>query len=134
MEKFDIVKVLDRYQPDTDILAKLLFPTAKYPKQAFARVVKGEAELDAQQLVVLASHLGIVVQDLFADTAWSSFNEDGCICFQRGKYKAKLNYKGVYLTLYKDNDIIGQYMGDIPNMKVEAFITYIDELIKEYEN
>ena len=133
MEKFNICTVLDRYQPDTDVLAKLLFPGAKYPKQAFARVVKGEAELDAQQLVILASHLGILVQDLFAETAWSSFNEDGCICFKRGPYKAKLNYKGVYLTLYKGDEVIGQYIGNIPNMTVEFFIAYIDELIKAYE-
>lgn len=133
MEKFDINKVIACYQPDLDVLAKLLFPGAKYPKQALTRIIKGEAELDAQQLVVLASHLGIMVQDLFAETAWSSFNEEGCICFQRGRYKAKLNYKGVYLTLYDNDNVIGQYMGDIPNMEVRAFISYIDELIKEYE-
>ena len=130
METFNISKVLDRYQPDINELAKVLFPDAKYPKQAFARVIRGEAQLDVVQIERLAAHLGILVQDLFAGSAWSSCNEDGCMCFVRGEYKAKLNYNGVYLTLYKGNEILLQHIGDMGNMRVEDFIKYLDNLIK----
>ena len=133
MEKFDILKVLDRYQPDVNELSKILFPDAKYPKQAFARVIKGEASLDTSQLVALAEYLGVVIQDLFAGSAWSSCIEDNYMCFIKGCYKAKLNYAGAYLTLYKNSEVIEQYIGNIGNMKVTEFFEYLDNNIAEYE-
>lgn len=134
MEQFNISKVIEKYKPDIDILAKLMFPNVKYPKQAFDRVLKGEAQLNSKQLEDLASYLGILVVDLFASTSWKSFNEDGCMCFSKGEYKAKLNYKGVYMTLYKNNEVIEQRVANIPDMKVQEFIEFLDEIISEYEH
>ena len=65
MEQFNINNVIEHYKLNTEDLAKVLFPTVKYPKQAFDRVLKGETDLDIKQIEALASHIGVLVTDLF---------------------------------------------------------------------
>lgn len=43
-QQFNIGNVIEHYKLNTEDLAKVLFPTVKYPKQAFDRVLKGEAQ------------------------------------------------------------------------------------------
>ena len=133
MEKFDIHRIIERYKPDIDKLAKIMFPDVKYPKQAFDRVLKGETQLNTQQLENLANYLGILIVDLFVATSWKSYNENGCMCFERGEYKAKLNYKGVYLTLYRNEEVIDQKIANVPEMKVQEFLNFLDSMIENYE-
>ena len=56
-QQFNIGNVIEHYKLNTEDLAKVLFPTVKYPKQAFDRVLKGEANLDVIQLERLANHI-----------------------------------------------------------------------------
>ena len=70
MEKFNIQKIIEHYSPNTEELGRVLFPYIKYPKQAFDRVLKGEANLDSHQIELLASYLGVFVSDLFSLNDW----------------------------------------------------------------
>lgn len=134
MEQFNINSVIEHYKLNIEDLAKVLFPTVKYPKQAFDRVLKGETELDIRQIETLASHIGVLVTDLFSIDTWKGFSEDGYLTLQKGQYKVKLNYNGVYLSIYKDNVLIEQSISNVPNMTVQEFINFLDNLIKNYEN
>lgn len=134
MTQFNINEVIKCYKLNTDDLAKVLFPTVKYPKQAFDRVLKGETCLDIEQVEKLAAHIGVLVPDLFSAETWKGSSEDGCLTMLKGNYKVKLNYKGVFMSIYKDNDIIGQKISNVPDMTVSEFITYLDNFIKNYEN
>lgn len=134
MEQFNINSVIEHYKLNIEDLAKVLFPTVKYPKQAFDRVLKGETELDIRQIETLASHIGVLVTDLFSIDTWKGFSEDGYLTLQKGQYKVKLNYNGVYLSIYKDNVLVEQSISNIPNMTVQEFINFLDNLIKNYEN
>ena len=134
MEQFNINSVIEHYKLNIEDLAKVLFPTVKYPKQAFDRVLRGETELDIKQIEALASHIGVLVTDLFSIDTWKSFSEDGYLTLQKGQYKVKLNYNGVYLSIYKDNVLIEQTISNVPNMTVQEFINFLDNLIKNYEN
>ncbi len=134
MEQFNINSVIEYYKLNTEDLAKVLFPTVKYPKQAFDRVLKGEANLDVIQLERLASHIGVLVTDLFLIGTWKGSSEDGCIILLKGNYKVKLNYNGVYVSIYKNNELIYQKLSNVPEMTVEEFINYLDNFIKTYEN
>lgn len=134
MEHFNINNVIERYKLNTEDLAKALFPTVKYPKQAFDRILKGEANLDIIQIERLADHIGVLVTDLFSIDTWKGFSEDGYLTLRKGQYKVKLNYNGVYLSIYKDNVLIEQSISNIPNMTVQEFINFLDNLIKNYEN
>lgn len=134
MEQFNISNVIEHYKLNTEDLAKVLFPTVKYPKQAFDRVLKGEANLDIMQVERLASHIGVLVTDLFSVNTWKGSSEDGCLVMLKGEYKVKLNYNGVYVSIYKNNNLISQNLSNVPSMTVQEFINYIDNFIKNYEN
>jgi hypothetical protein len=134
MEQFNISNVIEHYKLNTEDLAKVLFPTVKYPKQAFDRVLKGEANLDIMQVERLASHIGVLVTDLFSVNTWKGSSEDGCLVMLKGEYKVKLNYNGVYVSIYKNNNLICQNISNVPSMTVQEFINYIDNFIKNYEN
>ena len=134
MEQFNINNVIEHYKLNTEDLAKVLFPTVKYPKQAFDRILKGEGTLDITQVEKLASYIGVLVADLISASTWKSSLEDNCLTMLKGNYKVKLNYNGVYLSIYKDNTLIEQKISNVPGMTVQEFIDFLDTLIKNYEN
>ena len=112
----------------------MLFPTVKYPKQAFDRVLKGETDLDIKQIETLASYIGVLVTDLFSAGTWKGSTEDDCLTMLKGDYKVKLNYKGVFVSIYKNNNLIEQKISNVPDMTMHEFINYLDNFIKSYEN
>lgn len=129
MSTFDLSKAIEYFGLSTDNVAKLLFPSAKYPKMALARILKGEADLDLNQLYSLASYLGITVQDLLTVDSWKSISEDGHLVFVKDQYKAKVNYNGAFLTLYEGDSVIAQEAGNISTMTISDFINHINKLI-----
>lgn len=134
IEKFNINNVIEHYKLDVEILAKVLFPSVKYPKQAFDRVLKEETVLSTSQLESLASYLGVTISDLYSPGSWKDAIENGYLTFTKDEYKAKLNYNNVFLSIYKNNDLIHSVIGNIPNMTIGEFINYINNQIKNYEN
>ena len=134
MEQFNINSVIEHYKLNTEDLAKVLFPTVKYPKQAFDRVLKGETDLDIKQIETLASHIGVLVTDLFSAGTWKGSSEDGYLTMLKGDYKVKLNYNGVFVSIYKNNNLIEQKISNVPDMTMHEFINYLDNFIKTYEN
>lgn len=134
MKQFNINEVIEHYKLNTEDLSKVLFPNVKYPKQAFDRVLKGETNLDISQIEKLASHIGVLVSDLFSVNSWKGSAEDGHLILLKGDYKAKLNYKGVFLSIYKNNELLEQKIANVPDMTMEEFINYLDNFIKDHEN
>lgn len=134
MEQFNINSVIEHYKLNKEDLAKVLFPTVKYPKQALDRILKGESHLDITQVEKLANYIGVLVTDLFSANTWKGSTEDGCLTFLKDQYKAKLSYNGVYLSIYKDNVLIEQKISNMPDMTIQEFINFLDNLIKNYEN
>ena len=134
MEQFNINSVIEHYKLNTEDLAKVLFPTVKYPKQAFDRVLRGETDLDIKQIETLASYIGVLVTDLFSAGTWKGSTEDGCLTMLKGDYKVKLNYNGVFVSIYKNNNLIEQKISNVPDMTMSEFINYLDNFIKSYEN
>ena len=130
----NLSELVTRYDLDTEALAKVLFPTVKYPKHALARILKGEAFLDTVQLGTLATYIGVPTAELLSDDFWKGRTEEGCLVFQKGLYKAKLNYNGVFLSLYKGQELCLQEVGSISNMSIMEFTQYLDSLIKNLEN
>lgn len=133
MEQFNIKKVIERYNLNVEEVAEALFPRVRYKKQALDRVLKGEANIDTEQLQSLAKLAGVFPYDLFTANDWKGKSEDNCITFVKGKFKVKLNYNNVYLSLYKDNILIYQEL-TMPNMELSEFLTYISNLIKNFQS
>ena len=129
---FDINKIIEHYLPDIEELGKILFPNVKYPKQAFDRVLKGEANLDTKQVEVLASYLGVLASDLFMLDEWKGGWDNGrkCLTFIKGLYRVDLNYNGSFITVYRDGKVIHQEIKcNADSMSLSDFIQYINNLI-----
>lgn len=126
-QEFNINKVIEYYKLDVNEVAEALFPTVRYKKLALDRVLKGEATINTEQLQALAKIAGVLTSDLFSIDSWKGSAEDGCLTFLKGEYKAKLNYNGAWLSLYKNNELINQEMFT-PNMSLDEFIKHITEL------
>lgn len=130
MEKFDLNKVLDFYKPDLEAVAKVLFPHNNFPQAALYRVLKGPTTIDANQIAALAEYLGVLVGDLYSiDMNWKGSFKTGYLTFTNGDYKAVINYKGAFITLYKNNVCIAQELSPTA-MTVENFINHINNIIK----
>lgn len=128
--KFDIGKVISQFEPDLEELGHLLFPHVRYPKQAFDRIIKGEANLDSTQIETLAEYLGVLPADLFTIDDWKGKFEQGSLFFIRGQYKVALNYGGSFITVYKDGKQMCQEVkSSVESMTVPEFIQYINNLI-----
>lgn len=136
MPKFNIKEVIEYYKPSIPDLAKLLFPTAKYPKAAFDRVLRGEALLNVEHLETIADFLGIAISDLFNPDSWKGIAEEGHIVFIKGAYKARINYKNSFLSLYssEDNTLISQCVLNIRTLTLNELIIYLDNLIKNLKS
>ena len=134
MEQFNISSVIEHYKLHIEDVAKVLFPTVTYTKQALDRILKGESHLDIVQVEKLANYIGVLVTDLFSANNWKGSTEDGSLTLLKGQQKAKLNYNGVYLSIYKDNVLIEQKISNVPDMTIQEFINFLDNLIKNYEN
>lgn len=126
-QEFNITKVIELYKLDVNEVAEALFPNVRYKKLALNRVLKGEAYINTEQLQALAKLTGVLISDLFNVDSWKGSTEDGCLTFLKGDYKAKLNYNGVWLSLYKNNELIKHEMFT-PNMTLDEFIQHITEL------
>ena len=142
MEKFNIQKIIEHYSPNTEELGRVLFPHIKYPKQAFDRVLKGEANLDSAQIELLANYLGVLVADLFSVDDWKGEWDNKLRCltfvkglyqgnFVKGLYQVNLNYGGSFITVYKDGKMVHQEIkSNADGMSLTDFIQYINNLIK----
>lgn len=51
-------------------IARLLFPSVKFPLRALSRVLTGETELSASQVSLLAERLGCEISDLYEPDRW----------------------------------------------------------------
>lgn len=134
MEAFNISEIINYYKLNSDDLARVLFPTVKYPKQAFDRVLKGEADLDIKQIEKLATYVGVLITDLFYTNTWKGSSENGYLTLIKENYKVKLNYNGVFISIYKDDKLIEQKISNVPDMTMREFIDFLDNTIKNYEN
>lgn len=132
-QKFDINEIIKHYKLNTDEVAEVLFPNVRYKQSAFKRILTGEAFLDTNQLQKLADLAGVLISDLFLHDEWKGSREDGCMIFVKGNYKAKLNYNGVYLTLYEGSEVINQELTAANSITINSFINHINNLIKDYE-
>lgn len=131
-QQFDINAIVEYYKPNTKELSEILFPSTKYPVLAFNRVLLGKANLDSEQIQILANYLGVCISDLFTIKTWKAVTENSNLVFVNGPYKIRLNYQGAFLVLYKNDVIVKKDLLNTTQMSLIDFINYINKLIKKY--
>ena len=97
-QSFDLAKVIEHFKLDREEVETVLFPHVRYRKQALDRVLKGEGQLTVEQLQALAN--------------------------LSGEFKVKLNYNGVFLSIYKGTTLVHQEINS-SNKTLQEFLSYI---------
>ena len=123
-QSFDLAKVIEHFKLDREEVETVLFPRVRYRKQALDRVLKGEGQLTVEQLQALANLSGVFIQDLFSLDTWKGGKEDNCLTFLKGEFKVKLNYNGVFLSIYKGTTLVHQEINS-SNKTLQEFLSYI---------
>ena len=123
-QSFDLAKVIEHFKLDREDVEAVLFPHVRYRKQALDRVLKGEGQLTVEQLQALANLSGVFIQDLFSLDTWKGGKEDNCLTFLKGEFKVKLNYNGVFLSIYKGTTLVHQEINS-SNKTLQEFLSYI---------
>lgn len=132
MKKFDVNKIIEQYNIDAQDLAKWLFPNVKYPKLAFDRVLKGETNLDIEQVAILAKYIGVTVVDLFINESWRSSFRDNLMLLTKGDYAVEFDPKCTFIRVYKNGEFVDNVLVNLQQTSFEEFINYIDNIIKRY--
>lgn len=123
-QSFDLAKVIEHFKLDREEVETVLFPHVRYRKQALDRVLKGEGQLTVEQLQALANLSGVFIQDLFSLDTWKGGKEDNCLTFLKGEFKVKLNYNGIFLSIYKGTTLVHQEINS-SNKTLQEFLSYI---------
>lgn len=123
-QSFDLAKVIEHFKLDREEVENVLFPHVRYRKQALDRVLKGEGQLTVEQLQALANLSGVFIQDLFSLDTWKGGKECNCLTFLKGEFKVKLNYNGVFLSIYKGTTLVHQEINS-SNKTLQEFLSYI---------
>lgn len=133
MASFDINRIIQEFNIDTQELSRVLFPLLKYPEIGMKRLLMGETDLSVTQLEKLASFIGVMPAHLFNLDSWKTNSENNCLTFEKDEFKVKLNYNNVFLTLYKNGIPVEERIG-APYMTLNEFLKYLDTLILKYKN
>lgn len=140
-ESIDVELVIRKYGLTQEDVAEHLFPHNKCKNQALYRILRGEAQLDSAQMAELAKMCGVFVADLFhiSNPDWSGLDdmsakagfEDGCITLSFGQYKAKINYNGVFITLFEDGKVVDTVVSNaVECMTLSELVIFIKNRIK----
>lgn len=109
---------------NTDEVARHLFPTNKFPKLAFNRILEGKAFLDSSQMSKLATLANITVSELYGGQ-WKQISKGDIITFTSNSYRAELNIK-TWVTRIFDNDSL--FHETVINSGATTLSAYIQEL------
>jgi transcriptional regulator with XRE-family HTH domain len=130
MLKIELDRIITKAGLSQEEAADMLFPSIKHPKLALRRVLKGEGNLDSEQLSRLASALGCSVSELYSGGDWSSESTKKLHVFKNGDYRAELDPETWKTTIYHNDSLFFEdviHSGMIP---LSQYLKELDLIIK----
>lgn len=134
MTKINIDTIGRVYGLTQDTLASILFPDAKYKRLALDRIRSEEAVLNITQVINLANHLGVKVDDLLVNDVWTSSRIEGLLTIVRDGYRVVLHNDSHLVQVYHEDVPIEQFIMNTNLINVNTFITFINSIITNLEN
>lgn len=131
MEQFNLPEILQAYKVDQNKVAEHLFPDTKYPMYALKRILKGESYLNSEQIIALASYIGVTVADLFCvDGNYKISSKNGYFTLSKGSYDIKINCNGSYISIFKNDELVNNFVSNTYNMTLSELIVLLEGLLK----
>lgn len=133
MQTIDLASILEKSEVSKKELAKLLFPSHKYPGLAINNVLKGELKLDSEQISKLSSFTGISIEDLFQISKWKMESLKGQIEFSNGEFKALLNTETWITKIFCNDSMFHESVIHAGTIPLSEYIKQINELISKHK-
>lgn len=133
INNFDLNKIIKHYELDQAVIAKVLFADNKYPNQALIRVLKGEADLNVKQLMLLAEWLDVPVQALFGVEDWKGAMINDRFVISKGKYSVWLNSPAGYAQIFEGTKPVSKLVLSVATEFTEV-LTQLNNIINNLEN
>lgn len=132
MKAIDLKNIIAENWLDEDELAKELFPKNKFPRLALARVLNGDAVLDANQISKLSQLTGIEIGSLFEGGKWCMEFRDNVHVFTNGFYRAELDARTWVTNLYHKQTIFHAVVLHQKTILLADYLAHLDALISDY--
>lgn len=133
INNFDLNKIIKHYELDQAVIAKVLFADNKYPNQALTRVLKGEADINVKQLMLLAEWLDVPVQELFGVEDWKGTMINDRFVISKGKYSVWLNNPAGYAQIFEGTKPVSKLVLSVTAEFTEV-LTQLNNIINNLEN
>lgn len=130
MKTIDINNIIESKGLDQTDLAKELFPGAKHPKMALQRIIKGEAQLDSEQIVRLSIYTGIPIGELFGQRDWKAKTKEGVHTFESEDYRAELDTNTWISKVWKKDELIHEVVIHDQHISLSNYFSILNNVIK----
>lgn len=135
MNTLNLKNIIETNGLDKTEIATELFPSNSYPMIALSRVIKGESQLNAEQISRLSLLTGIPISNLFDGAKWKSVVQapSTCIVFESESYRAELNMETMTSKIYDKDSLIHDSIVSDRFLPMSEYLQNIDNLILKYK-
>ena len=129
MQTIDLQKIIDAKGILIKDLGKVLFPKTKYPYLAIRRIMRGEAFLSSEQVVVLSEYTNIPVNFLFNFGKWELSLSKKTMQALSGEITAELNTQTWETQLFKNDE---KYLAPFKfahSVELSTYLEHVTNLI-----
>ena len=126
----DLQKIIDTYGVEPSEAAALLFPNNRHPELSLKRILKGESELSASQIKILAQRLHVSVSDLYDDAHLTRVSPPGSrIRVEVGENWASVDFAMQTVTVYSSmHDVAEQHAYISPAITLKEIADFIQQV------
>ena len=136
MKSIPIEKIIGNRKLNPKEIAALLFPSNGHAMLALKRVMKGEGVLDANQMQVLATHLGVSTDALYNDYArdWEAKTDKKKHRFVAGDWEAVLDCVAGTTSIFLKGKLAVKEVLHAKEIELSEYLNLLNNQIQIFQN
>ena len=129
MQTIELQKIINAKGILIKDLGKILFPKTKYPYLAIRRIMRGEAFLSSEQIVLLSEYTNIPLGFLFNFGKWELALQDKKMKAVSGEITAELNTETWETQLFKNGETYLAPFKFAHGVEISTYLEHLTNLI-----
>lgn len=129
MQTIELQKIINAKGILIKDLGKVLFPKTKYPYLAIRRIMRGEAFLSSEQIVLLSDYTNIPLNFLFNFGKWELALQDKKMKAVSGEITAELNTETWETQLFKNGEAYLEPFKFAHGVEISTYLEHLTNLI-----
>lgn len=129
MQTIELQKIINAKGILIKDLGKVLFPKTKYPYLAIRRIMRGEAFLSSEQIVLLSDYTNIPLNFLFNFGKWELALQDKKMKAVSGEITAELDTETWETQLFKNGEAYLEPFKFAHGVEISTYLEHLTNLI-----